>query len=162
MDIILERLKRLPFNTVMAARKYGMDNISAPDNAHTGSKLCMAILRGDNMEAKKLLLSDRSGLNYQDEPDGWTPLIYSIYYANSRARQMLLDFDANINQEDFSGRTPLMFAAIRGDFELLNQLLSLGADPNAADHKHKNAMDFAIEYRQQKCITLLQQLLPQK
>ena len=55
MIISSNRLKRLPFNTTLAARNYGFDNILPSSDAHPGSKLCMAILRGDNLEVEQLL-----------------------------------------------------------------------------------------------------------
>jgi len=39
----------------------------------------------------------------------------------------------NINEYDENGRTPLMNAAIAGDYDEVKRLLELGADPNIAD-----------------------------
>lgn len=154
MDIAFENLKRLPFATVMAARNYGMDNISVPETAKLGSKLCMAILRGDYREVISLLDAG-APLDHREDPDGWTPLIYSIYYDNRRARNELLDRGASPYQGDYARRTPIMFAAIRGDIELIRELISRGADPEQNDAVGKNARDFAMEYRQYECIRFL-------
>lgn len=156
MDILLCNLKRLPFSTTLAAHKYGMDNIRVPANARLGSKLCMAVLRGDNTEVKELIARG-ADINSRDEPDGWTPLLYSIYYNNQRALQFLLDQGADIEKEDYANRTPAMFAAIRGDCTLLAELIIRGADIHRRDIRGKNALDFAREYHQQKCIELLEQ-----
>lgn len=154
MKTAFRNLKRLPFTTVLAAHRYGLNNISVPVSAKLGAKLCMAILRGDNLEVKKLIAGGAS-LNYQDTPDGWTPLIYSIYYNNPHALKLLLELKADINRTDFSGRTPLMIAAIRDDQELITILLRLGADASAIDSKGKSALDFAVEYQSQQSIRLL-------
>lgn len=154
MDIVLEKFKRLPFSTILAARNYGMDNIAVPSDARLGSKLCMAILRGDNREMSDLL-SAGAPMDHREEPDGWTPLIYSIYYGNNRARQELIARGADIAQGDYADRTPLMFAAIKGDTALVNELLSLGADRNARDARGKSAGDFAKEYLRDECANLL-------
>lgn len=95
-------LRRWPFATILSARKYGCDNIFAKRGAELGSKLCMAILRGDNLETDRLLAAG-APLDFRDEPDGWTPLIYSIYYRNQRACEWLLDHGADPKQCDFSG-----------------------------------------------------------
>ncbi|MBE6364745.1 MAG: ankyrin repeat domain-containing protein [Lentisphaerae bacterium] len=157
MDIVSRNPKQqLPLATSLAARNYGMDNIRVPENAQLSSKLCMAILRHDNTEVKELI---RQGavIDYQDEPDGWTPLQYSIYYGNHHARETLLTLGADIELTDFSNRTALMFAAITGNAKLLKELLQRGAKVDSVDCQGKNALDFAQEYRQNECITILKQ-----
>jgi ankyrin repeat protein len=116
----------------------------------------MAVLRGDNTEVKELIARG-ADINSRDEPDGWTPLLYSIYYNNQRALQFLLDQGADIEKEDYANRTPAIFAAIRGDYTLLAELIIRGADIHRRDIRGKNALDFAREYHQQKCIELLEQ-----
>ena len=154
MDIVLEKFKRLPLATIFAARNYGMDNISVPESAHLGSKLCMAILRGDNMKMVEFLQRG-ADINHVDEPDGWTPLIYSIYYDNKYARDELLKQGADILKSDYSYRTPLMFAAIRGDSALIKKLIRLGANIREQDIMGKSALDFAREYHKYNCVDLL-------
>ena len=154
METAFRNLRRLPFATILAARNYGMDNISVPETAQSGAKLCMAILRGDNIEAQELL-DEGCPLDHHDDPDGWTPLIYSIYYNNRRARNMLLSRGADISEPDYAMRTPLMFAAIRGDADLLSALLCMGADPGQTDYRGKSALDFAMEYHNRRCADIL-------
>ncbi len=158
MDIASHNQKQLPLSTSLAARNYGINNIRVPENAHLGSKLCMAILRNDNTEVKELI---RQGANidYQDEPDGWTPLLYSIYYGNSHARETLLSLGADIELTDFSNRTALMFSAITGNAELLKELLQRGASKDSTDCHGKNALDFAKEYQHDECIKILSEIL---
>ena len=154
MQTEFRNLKRWPFATVMSARKYGYDNIFAPKDAHPGSKLCMAILRGDNSEVRAML-DNGAPLNFRDEPDGWTPLIYSIYYRNQQACDWLLERGAAPECGDFSGRTPLMVAAIVGDLPLVERLLRLGARPDTADCHRRSALDFALEFHHRDCAAAL-------
>ena len=154
MYLALEKFKRLPLATILAARNYGMDNISAPPDAVSGAKLCMAVLRGDNQEMRNLL---RLGANidHQDAPDGWTPLIFSIYYGNTTATEELIRHGANISLCDFANRSPLMYAALRGKADLIKELIELGADPEQTDIHGKSALDFAREYSKDECIKIL-------
>lgn len=154
MKTAFRNLRRLPFTTILAAYKYGHSNIYVPESTKVGAKLCMAILRGDNLEMKNLL-AQGAPLNHQDDPDGWTPLFYSIYYDNYHAREIILALGADIHQTDYSKRTSLMIAAIRDDSDLLLQLIQKGVDVTARDHKGKSALDFAVEYNSQKCIRIL-------
>lgn len=157
MIISSNQLKRLPFNITLAAKNYGFDNILPSSDAHPGSKLCMAILRGDNLEVEQLL-AQASLIFYQEDPDGWTPLIYSIYYNNPTARKMLFDLNASPVQPDYANRTPLMFAAIKNDTKLILELFQKGADIAAIDYRGKSALDFAVEYRNRESIALICQL----
>lgn len=154
MRMRFRNLKRWPFATILAARNYGYDNIVAPCGAKMGSQLCMAILRHDNCEVKELLARG-APLNYHDSPDGWTPLIYSIYYRNQTARDLLLEMNADPTLSDYAGRTPLMIAAVVGDKNLIRRLLAMGVPVSAADYRSKTAVDFATEYHNTDCIDLL-------
>ena len=154
-------LRRWPFATILSARKYGCDNIFAKRGAELGSKLCMAILRGDNMETDKLLDAG-APLDFRDEPDGWTPLIYGIYYRNQRACQWLLDHGADPEQSDFSGRTPLMVAAIVDDVPLVKRLLEMNVAPEKPDCHGQTAFDFARKFHNRECASLLWDALHRK
>lgn len=147
-------LRRLPFATVLAARHYGIDNITAAADAQTGTKLCMAVLRSDNIEVEALL-KNGAPVNHHNEPDGWTPLFYSIYYNNHYAFELLLNHGADAAIADYAGRTPLMLAAIRGQLKLINILLSIGVNVRHTDDLGKNAIDFAEEYYQNECSSVL-------
>ncbi|MBR2344345.1 MAG: ankyrin repeat domain-containing protein [Lentisphaeria bacterium] len=154
MNTSFRNLRRWPFATILSARKYGYDNIFAPHGAKLGSQLCMSILRGDNREVR-LMLDNGAPINHRDEPDGWTPLIYSIYYHNPEAMEMLLEKGADISATDFAGRSPLMIAAITGNDSLLKRFIEAGADPSVRDYRNKSALDFAAEFRNHKCVEIL-------
>lgn len=155
MNASFRNLRKWPFATILSARKYGYDNIFAPRGAQLGSQLCMAILRGDNREVLQMI---RNGapLEHQDDPDGWTPLIYSIYYNNPFATELLLERGVNMEQTDFAGRTPLMIAAITGNSALLLRFLEAGVSPDSKDYRNKSALDFALEFQNRKCADLLE------
>lgn len=124
------------------------------DHCKLGSHLCKAILRGDNREAAYLLKSG-APVNHQDHPDGWTPLIFSIYYDNPVGRELLISNGADIFIPDFSGRNVLMFAALTGDPELTAELLKRGLLPEIKDNLGRTALDFALLSRNMRCIELL-------
>jgi ankyrin repeat protein len=161
MNSTFRNLRRWPFTTILSARRYGYDNIFAPHSAKLGSLLCMAILRGDNREVQ-VMLDNGAPLNHQDEPDGWTPLIYSIYYHNPQAWEMLWEKGADLSQSDFAGRTPLMITAITGNDQLLQRFLAAGVSPDAVDYRNKTALDFALEFHNQKCADLLSEAVRKK
>jgi ankyrin repeat protein len=57
---------------------------------------------------------------------------------------MLLQFGANINSRASNGRTPLMWAAFRGNIILLELLLTKGAERDAEDNEGLNCFDIAV------------------
>ena len=152
------KLHRQSYAELLASRGRACHEIEncelIQDRRKLGAHLCKAILRGDNRTAEHLI-DFGAPLNHQDSPDGWTPLIYSIYYSNPIGRQLLLSRGADVFVTDFSGRTVLMFAAQAGDPELLAELLQLGMPPEAADKLGRTALDFAHACRSTPCIELL-------
>ena len=153
-----EKVRRWPYAALLAARgnphREWENNELIQDRNKLGSHLCLAILRGDNLAVGHMIKSG-APVNHRDQPDGWTPLIYSIYYNNPTGRELLLTHGADIMITDFSGRTVLMFAALNGDAELARQLISLGANPDAIDKLGRSAIDFASNA---ECIKLLSEL----
>ena len=58
---------------------------------------------------------------------------------------LLLDKGANIDlASTTSGRTPLMWAAFRGNLTVLELLMQKGADKDLEDHEGLNAFDIAV------------------
>ena len=160
MDKSTVKFHRWPYAALLASRgqcKMEWENCDLIQDRHKlGSHLCMAILRGDNRTAEHLI-DFGAPLDHQDHPDGWTPLIYSIYYNNVAGREMLLMRGADIFVTDFSGRTVLMFAALAGDHELTGELLKHGMSPAITDKLGRTALDFARSSRSTLCIELLKQ-----
>ncbi|HEY7791778.1 MAG TPA: ankyrin repeat domain-containing protein, partial [Vicinamibacterales bacterium] len=64
---------------------------------------------------------------------GLTPLLFAARQGNTQTVQALLDGGAEINQVDAGQHTsPLLVAVMNGHFDLAEQLLAKGADPNLA------------------------------
>lgn len=156
-----EQVSRWPYNEIIANRTKCSPELAdcelIQDRSRLGAKLCLAIIRGDNREVEHLLNAG-APVNHQDQPEGWTPLIYSIYYNNPGGRKMLISRGADIFRTDFSGRTLLMFAALSGDKELTSELLNRGLCRETIDRQGRTALDFAISGHCTDCIKLLSQL----
>lgn len=61
----------------------------------------------------------------------------------------------NIEAVDALGRTPLIWAAARGNEHAVTLLLGAGADPNALDIQFTNAVSYAAERDHTVCVRLL-------
>ena len=57
---------------------------------------------------------------------------------------ILLKHGANVNARSQDGRTPLMWAAFRGDVEMMNILLANEADTSLTDCEGLNCFDLAV------------------
>jgi len=83
---------------------------------------------------------------------GWT----TIYGGNSLAVvELLLSAGANPNQANHLGQIPLMFAAKNNRCDLVELLLSCGADLSITDNKGNNALDHAKIYKREAVMSQL-------
>ena len=107
--------------------------------AHDGYALHYAGEVPDNKEVVALLVA-YGGLDAHAKPS--TELarqfIYAVFLANLPRVNALLRENAELTQERYArGDTALHHAARNGDLEIVQQLVSRGADPNAmSDHAH--------------------------
>ena len=74
-----------------------------------------------------------AGNAHRHAPNGWTP---SVKY-------LIEELGADVNMPDYNGFTPLHNAAARGDVELINYLIEMGADVSAVTRKGETTADMA-------------------
>jgi ankyrin repeat protein len=61
----------------------------------------------------------------------------------------------NINEKDYNGATPLMYAIWSDKLEVAKYLIEAGADLKAKDNNNYDALTYAIDYKQTDIINLL-------
>ena len=66
-----------------------------------------------------------------------------------------LEHPDDIHTQDAMGRTPLMWAAARGDDHSVTTLLAHGADPNVMDIQYTTAVSYAAQQDHGTCVRLL-------
>jgi ankyrin repeat protein len=71
--------------------------------------------------------------SHRHAPDGWLPSI----------RFLVEELGADVNQRDHEGYTPLHHAASRGDVQLIEYLVSMGADVTLVSRAGKTTADMA-------------------
>lgn len=71
--------------------------------------------------------------------------------------QVLLSYGADVNHQDWRGRTAVHWAAMAGRVDLLIVLLSFAADVTLADNSGQVALHYAVSSGNQACVDLLLQ-----
>lgn len=95
----------------------------------------------ESNEVLKLLLNNGVDVGYEFD---FRPLLcIAAMFDQQETAKILLDNGANVNGNDGSGVTPLMFAARDGYTDLVKYLLANGADKSAKDIQQDTAVDMA-------------------
>ncbi|KZM20612.1 uncharacterized protein EKO05_0010889 [Ascochyta rabiei] len=104
------------------------------------------------VEAFTQLFSDGEYL----ETRQFTPLHKSILgLSRTAVITMLDDSTARVNISDANGRTPLSWAASRGDHQALEALLNSGADTRIVDMEGSTPLIYAVESGDAQCVSTL-------
>ena len=95
------------------------------------------------------------GSNFIDE-EGYTQLHRVILGLSMESLEEVISmYPESINAIDARGRTPLTWAASRGDEHAISLLLDAGADPNTFDNYGDGAITHAAENDRNGCVRLL-------
>ncbi len=111
-----------------------------------GETLLHEAVRSGNLELVKILVEKGANVN-ATTPWGATPLMVAAQSEDRRAAEIaryLIRRDARISAKDRRfGRTPLMWAYMRGNQETAHLLIQHGADEDAVDKAGKTARHYA-------------------
>lgn len=100
-------------------------------------------LENEDFEKLDLYLVDHD-INALYGDSASTLLVYSILYNNKRVTQYLIDKGADVNQFQ-NGKSPLMYAAEKGNKTKVSLLLSHQAEINALDVNENTALIMAVQ-----------------
>jgi ankyrin repeat protein len=91
------------------------------------------------------LLNEGADINISESIGGSTALMIAAYYGHQEAVQCLLNNpNIVIDQQDYNGRTALMFAAAEDKCPIIQNLLKHGADCNIADSAGDTALMITV------------------
>jgi len=94
-------------------------------------KICWsACYNAGDLELVKECIAKGLDINVRTEFGGATPLDASIYGGHDHVFEYLISNGSDVNAIGYEDGTMLMAAANQGKYDMLNQLLAKGADPN--------------------------------
>ncbi len=85
-----------------------------------------------------------------------TPLASAAAAKQTGIARLLIEHGANVNARAAGGHIPLHEASANGNIELVRMLIEKGADVNAKTDDGKTPLDFAIEYKREEVVELLE------
>ncbi|XP_039274788.2 uncharacterized protein LOC120348661 [Styela clava] len=85
-------------------------------------------VRHGSVATFKVLVANGADIDAKDNKGGRTPLIYAIEMNERNIVEMLLECDASVSQQTYSGDTALHIASGRGLQDIVRLLLRRGAD----------------------------------
>ncbi|WP_342273367.1 ankyrin repeat domain-containing protein [Spiroplasma endosymbiont of Acasis viretata] len=93
--------------------------------------------------------------NIEDKETFCSPLYYAVNNNNIEIVKLLLENDADINEQDINGSTPLHWAIECNNIEIVKLLLENDADINAQDINGCAPLHWAIECNNIEIVKLL-------
>lgn len=125
------------------------EDVNARDGGYTP---LMSAARAGSVEVVNALLDAKADPNLRDcAVNGWTALIHAIHKNRNETARALVERGADVNaraggcaeRQIKQGMTPLMYAAMYDNAEMVKFLLARGADPRATNGDD-NALSYAV------------------
>ncbi len=99
-------------------------NININSRTNTGETALHIACNFQLIDITKLLIKAGINVNIQDYDHEFTALDYSISHNNTKLVKLLIENDANPNNQDFFGQTPLHYTVKEENQEILHYLIS--------------------------------------
>ncbi|XP_032222622.2 fibronectin type 3 and ankyrin repeat domains 1 protein isoform X2 [Nematostella vectensis] len=111
-----------------------------------GSNALHWAVDGDRDDCIRWLLN--CGVKVDEADDsGWSPLVrLATVDGSEHTARTLLDYGADVNKRDKTGRTALMAAALNGNLRLCQLLIQHGADQTLTNENGRTCLDFAESF----------------
>jgi len=118
------------------------------------SEIHEAVMSGDIEKVKELLEKNPELINVKNNENPYlsfdeTPLMVALLipYAEKREEMVrfLVEQGANVNDENYNGKTPLIMAVEHNAKDIIKFLIEEGADVNAKDGQWETPLMFAVE-----------------
>jgi len=102
------------------------------------------------IDIAELLIEKGGEIDRKMDFDGTICLHHAASNDRPKMCEFLISKGCEVNQRDKLGRTPLMDAAEIGSIEVIDVLMTHGADVNAEDREHHTALSYCIDFVSKK------------
>jgi ankyrin repeat protein len=115
-----------------------------------------AAIAGDEVEAARLLKDGHLDVNFADpDANDYTALHEAANYGHLPVVELLVDYGADVNQRDRSGKAALYWAATLKHLSTMEFLLKHGAKADQPNEDGQTALFLAVELRHPEMVALL-------
>lgn len=127
-------------------------------------QLYQAISKKDSLTVKELL-KKKADANFKKKTGGFlemSMLILAVQNDDLNNVKLLISGGADVNWKDVFKTTALMYAASKGNKEIVVYLIKSGADVNAKDEQGNSVLSAAEEGKNVEVIALIKNLIAKK
>lgn len=112
------------------------------------------VARKGTVEEVKTIMKQNPDIINSINDAGYSPLILACYKGNVAVAIFLIKNVKDINGNSLMG-TPLMAAVVKGNLEIVEQLLENKANPNLTDANGTTALIYAVQFKNSPIVKLL-------
>jgi len=129
--------------------------LSNHDNSPRNKAHDYVLQGGLSKEASESLRCLTNGSDWEDEQDFTVIHQVVLGFSGKSLEDVILQHPDDIDTQDAMGRTPLLWAAARGDNLAVTTLLAYGADANLMDVQLAGPLSYAADQDHAICVRLL-------
>ena len=122
------------------------------------SSNCFDVARKGNLSEMKMLYANDFNVVNAIDQNGSSMLILACYRGNQEVAKFLIDNQADLNYVSKNG-TALMASVVKGELQLVDELLKKGTNPDLTDENGMTALMFAVQF---KNVAIVEKLLSAK
>jgi len=142
---------------IAEARGAFLKGESVNSRSRSGTPVIITAVEHNNIAVLRFLLEQGANPDLPEKRTNRSALLIASEVGDTTIIRLLLDAKADTSQADRQGETPLMKAARVGAIEAVQLLIAAGADVNATDYAGHTALWHALDGRQAKIATLIQE-----
>lgn len=124
----------------------------AIEDAEGWTPMMLALSNGKGTIVEKL---QKAGAKVPTEFHGASTLFYAIESGDLTALRAVLAAGADVNGQDSDGWTPVSWATLGNQEQMVMELLRAGADPSIKNKEEKSALDYATQYELVELVAIL-------
>ena len=122
----------------------------------TGTPMLNIACRNDNFEFVEMMLDLGAELNAVSEDRGYTAVMDAVWRGNEKITKYLISKGADLNTINKEGQNNLILAVGANRESLVKLLAENGADPDVKDMMGMSAYNYAVLFKKQRLIDILE------